>query len=255
MRLSTVCLNFPQWFRHSLSGVQKLSTVCKGWLPKIAIGFSAADLLFDAARQACYDARGFPSFRRPVNLMPVNKRYPNRKLYDTAAKSYVTLDQITQMIREGQEVQVLDHETGEDLTNLTLTQIILEQEKKSASGFLPRSLLTGLIRTGGDTLGHVRRSLPNWPPQLEGGLEEQAAAVLEQGRQVVESFHELFRLDARVNDLLHLLNLPTQRELQQLQSRIEALNDRLEALLAERRDRNDAPDHSPEHSSNQPSQE
>ncbi|MCB0161660.1 MAG: polyhydroxyalkanoate synthesis regulator DNA-binding domain-containing protein, partial [Caldilineaceae bacterium] len=78
--------------------------------------------------------------------MPVIKRYPNRKLYDTEAKTYVTLDEITEMIRAGRDVQVIDHETGDDLTTLTLSQIILEQEKKSA-GFLPRSLLTSLIRT------------------------------------------------------------------------------------------------------------
>ena len=72
--------------------------------------------------------------------MPLIKRYPNRKLYDTEAKTYVTLDQLTVLIQHGADVQVIDHETGEDLTNLTLTQIILEQEKKRA-GFLPRQLI------------------------------------------------------------------------------------------------------------------
>lgn len=90
--------------------------------------------------------------------MPIIKRYPNRKLYDTEAKRYVTLDSITQMIHEGQEVQVVDHETGEDLTNLTLSQIIFEQEKKG-SGLLPRALLTNLVRAGGDTFEQVRRAL------------------------------------------------------------------------------------------------
>ena len=61
--------------------------------------------------------------------MPIIKRYPNRKLYDTAAKQYVSLDGIAAMIRRGDEVQVVDHATGEDLTTLTLTQIIVEQEK------------------------------------------------------------------------------------------------------------------------------
>ena len=99
--------------------------------------------------------------------MPVIKRYPNRKLYDTEAKTYVTLDEITEMIRAGRDVQVIDHETGDDLTTLTLSQIILEQEKKSA-GFLPRSLLTSLIRTGGDTLEQVLRT-------FHGGSEDDEA--------------------------------------------------------------------------------
>jgi polyhydroxyalkanoate synthesis repressor PhaR len=163
--------------------------------------------------------------------MPVIKRYPNRKLYDTEAKSYVTLEQITQMIRNGEEVQVVDHESGEDLTNLTLTQIILEQEKKSSDGFVPRALLTGLIRTGGDTLQQVRRSLPSWPAGREAGLEEQARQAVEQGRQMVDALQALLRLDHRVEELLHLLNLPSQRDVEQLQERIDGLNARLEELV------------------------
>ena len=67
--------------------------------------------------------------------MPIIKRYPNRKLYDTEAKKYITLDGIAELIRQGEEVVVIDHTTNEDLTAVTLTQIIFEQEKKS-SGFL-----------------------------------------------------------------------------------------------------------------------
>ena len=57
------------------------------------------------------------------------KRYPNRKLYNTETKRYITLDGISTLIKQSNEVQVLDHTTGEDLTTLTLTQIIFEQEK------------------------------------------------------------------------------------------------------------------------------
>ena len=53
--------------------------------------------------------------------MPLIKRYPNRKLYDTEAKQYVTLEQIAELIRSGKDVQVIDHESGEDLTALTLS--------------------------------------------------------------------------------------------------------------------------------------
>jgi polyhydroxyalkanoate synthesis repressor PhaR len=90
--------------------------------------------------------------------MPTIKRYPNRKLYDTTAKQYVSLDSITAMIRRGDDVRVVDHSTGEDLTTLTLTQIIVEQEKQQ-SGFVPSPILMGLIRSGGNTLASLRRSL------------------------------------------------------------------------------------------------
>lgn len=86
------------------------------------------------------------------------KRYPNRKLYDTAAKHYISLDRITELIRTGEDIRVLDHVTGEDLTTLVLMQIIVEQEKRH-SGFLPLDVLTGLAQAGGNTLAQLRRSL------------------------------------------------------------------------------------------------
>ncbi len=90
--------------------------------------------------------------------MPLIKRYPNRKLYDTEAKQYVSLDQVAQMIRQGTDVQVLDHATGDDLTTLTLVQIIAEQEKQRG-GFLPLPVLQGLVQAGSATLAGLWRGL------------------------------------------------------------------------------------------------
>ncbi len=90
--------------------------------------------------------------------MPLIKRYPNRKLYDTEAKQYITLEGIAALIRQGHEVEVVDYTTGEDLTAVILTQIIVEQEKRRG-GFLPRTVLAGLVRAGGDPLAVLRRTL------------------------------------------------------------------------------------------------
>jgi polyhydroxyalkanoate synthesis repressor PhaR len=90
--------------------------------------------------------------------MPVIKRYPNRKLYDTATKQYISLDGVSELIRRGEPVQVVDHATGEDHTTLVLTQIIAEQEKRG-SGFLPLDVLTGLVQAGGNTLVTLRQRL------------------------------------------------------------------------------------------------
>ncbi len=90
--------------------------------------------------------------------MPVIKRYPNRKLYDTTAKQYVSLDGVADMIRRGEPVQVVDHATGEDHTTLVLTQIIAEEEKRGV-GFLPLDVLTGLVEAGGNTLATLRQRL------------------------------------------------------------------------------------------------
>lgn len=99
------------------------------------------------------------------------KRYPNRKLYDTEARQYITLEGIAALIRQGQEVRVVDHATGEDLTSLTLTQVILELERKR-TGFLPLGVLSGLIQAGGDTLGSLRRSLAS-PLEIARHVDEE----------------------------------------------------------------------------------
>ncbi len=83
--------------------------------------------------------------------MTIIKRYSNRKLYNTSLKKYITLDELASLIRTGEEIQVIDKKSGEDLTSLTLTQIILENEKKHQSR-LPNSILTEIIKTRSDEL-------------------------------------------------------------------------------------------------------
>lgn len=103
--------------------------------------------------------------------MRLIKRYPNRKLYDTEDKRYVTLNDVARLVRDGEEVQVADHTTGEDLTAITLTQIIVEQEKRHA-GFLPPSVLTGLVQAGGERLSTLRRALAP-PLGLQYDIDEE----------------------------------------------------------------------------------
>ena len=77
----------------------------------------------------------------------VIKRYANRKLYDTEKSCYVTLDEIARMVKEGTDVKVVDNQSKEDLTSITLAQILFEEEKKRKS-VLPLQTLVGLLRTG-----------------------------------------------------------------------------------------------------------
>ncbi|MEK7703318.1 MAG: polyhydroxyalkanoate synthesis regulator DNA-binding domain-containing protein [Myxococcota bacterium] len=83
------------------------------------------------------------------------KRYANRKLYDTERSCYVTLDDIAGMIKTGEEVRVIDNKSGEDLTSVTLAQIIFEAEKKKS--FMPLGLLRDLVQGSGETLGQLAR--------------------------------------------------------------------------------------------------
>src|SRR5438067_5369095 len=81
----------------------------------------------------------------------VIKRYANRKLYDTQRSRYVTLDQIAEMIRGGEDVKIVDNNSKEDLTSITLAQIIFEQEKKQPA-FMPLGAMRNIIQSGGASL-------------------------------------------------------------------------------------------------------
>jgi polyhydroxyalkanoate synthesis repressor PhaR len=78
------------------------------------------------------------------------KKYGNRRLYDTADSRYITLEELAAKIQSGAEVRVVDAKSGADLTQATLTQIIVES--RDAAGMLPVPLLTQLIRLGDDAL-------------------------------------------------------------------------------------------------------
>jgi polyhydroxyalkanoate synthesis repressor PhaR len=86
------------------------------------------------------------------------KRYPNRKLYNTQSKRYITLDCIADLLRENIEVHVVDYASGEDVTTQVLSQVIAGQEKKR-SGFIPRPVLAGLVQAGGATIDGLRRAM------------------------------------------------------------------------------------------------
>jgi polyhydroxyalkanoate synthesis repressor PhaR len=94
----------------------------------------------------------------------VIKKYANRRLYNTAKSSYVTLDHLSQMVRDGHDFVVNDAKTGEDITRSVLAQIIFEEESKGQT-MLPANFLRQLIRLYGDTLqGFV-------PAYLEASME------------------------------------------------------------------------------------
>ncbi len=88
----------------------------------------------------------------------VVKRYSNRKLYDVQESRYVTLEELEELIRSGKEIAVVDASTGEDLTSVTLAQIILENERAGRAA-LPTAFLHQLIKHGEAWQEFVQRSL------------------------------------------------------------------------------------------------
>jgi len=179
--------------------------------------------------------------------MPIIKRYPNRKLYDTEAKQYITLEGIATLIRQGGEVQVLDHATGEDLTAVTLTQVIFEQEKKR-SGFLPQSVLTGLIQSGGETMGTLRRTLAsslNMARHVDEEIERRLQALISRGELATEEGRRLRDKllgpgavpehipPPHEQDLQRVLDqrgVPSHDDMQQLMARLDALAAKLDEI-------------------------
>src|SRR2546427_6841553 len=102
----------------------------------------------------------------------VIKRYSNRKLYDTQESRYVTLEELEELIRAGKEISVVDVSTGEDLTSVTLAQIILENERSHRAG-LPTAFLHQLIKHGEAWQDFVQKSLKS---SLEGVMTSQREA-------------------------------------------------------------------------------
>ncbi len=97
--------------------------------------------------------------------MALLKRYANRKLYHSEGGRYITLEDVAAMVRGGEEVTVLDHTSGRDITTLVLMQVVFEEEKRLGER-LPRAVLTRLLQEGEETVSSLRaRMLAAFDPE------------------------------------------------------------------------------------------
>jgi polyhydroxyalkanoate synthesis repressor PhaR len=103
-------------------------------------------------------------------MMRTIKRYSNRKLYDTRNKRYITLGEIAKLVRAGEDVRVLDNETEEDLTNITLSQILHEKER-AHKGTLPKNFFTNVLQSGNRIRDAVLDRADKLLPGVEGALK------------------------------------------------------------------------------------
>jgi polyhydroxyalkanoate synthesis repressor PhaR len=200
----------------------------------------------------------------------VIKRYANRKLYDTRESRYVTLQQIAKLVREGEDVAIIDNTTKEDLTNVTLAQIIYEEEKNASEtdrAVASVGTLRHFIQQGGERLmtslreGPVGKLIarkdeapkeevapePEPEPAKEpkrllsrGGPRDKSVFASQVFTGPKEAFEELQRLaDDRMRGLLghaitHVQQL--QGEVKRLQARIEELEEKLVKLGRRKKD-------------------
>ncbi len=172
----------------------------------------------------------------------VIKRYTNRKLYDTVESRYVTLDEIAEMVKQGVEVKIIDNRTKEDLTSVTLAQIVFEEEKKKNQ--MPLSVLREIIRRPGDSITDfistrvsprvdaLRQEAGQRIDKLLGrdGAEGESAAttLIQQSQKAMESWQA--KIDERVKAAVETMlgNLPALgRDLSTLVQRLDQLEQKL----------------------------
>ncbi len=203
---------------------------------------------------------GTRSMTEPEQLQPppqdeaprepkIIKRYTNRKLYDTVESRYVTLDEIAEMIKQGAEVKIVDNRTKDDLTSVTLAQIIFEEEKKKNQ--MPLSVLREIIRHPGDALsGFIQKEVTPRVASIreeaetrldrllrreEGGTGELKDDLLRAGQRTIEEWQR--RADDRVKSLVEGVtgSLPALgSDLGTLSRRLEEIEARLAKLEAKK---------------------
>lgn len=162
------------------------------------------------------------------------KRYANRKLYNTETSRYITLKGIADILEADQEVKVIDNESGEDITSVTLSQILVDTERdgRTASG----NLLSELFQRGGDVLyGAVRKRVDD----ASDGIEELKGNVRRmlrpRGRDwVAFTAPDLESVVQQAFErVAEMLDLPRRSDLEQLSARLERVALALEAVAPE----------------------
>ncbi|TMB89943.1 MAG: hypothetical protein E6J37_02150 [Chloroflexi bacterium] len=138
------------------------------------------------------------------------KKYANRKLYDTRTSSYITLEGIAGLVRDGHEIKVVDRETGQDLTQVTLSQIVLSEEKRGPSRLVDGGVLQ---ERGQALLDYVRKTL-NVPSDLVNQMERR--------RGDLEGV-----FDEAIERALRRLRIPSRNDLDKINKRLDQLSAQL----------------------------
>ena len=143
--------------------------------------------------------------KEPVTI----KKYANRRLYNTGTSTYVTLEDLAQMVKKGEDFVVYDAKTGEDITRSVLAQIIFEQEGKEGQSLMPIAFLRQLIRFYGDSMQmlvprYLEQSMTSFTGQQDKFREQMAQAfgvsgfgpLEDQVRRNMEMFEKTFAMFA-----------------------------------------------------------
>ncbi len=130
--------------------------------------------------------------RKKADDVTIVKKYANRRLYDTGRSSYVTLDDLAEMVREGIDFKVVDAKSNKDLTQSVLTQIIVEQEAKEDSpNLLPQNFLKEIIKFYG---GNMQAFVPTY---LEQAMQNFVQSQEQMREQMEKSFGGIMPMSAK----------------------------------------------------------
>jgi polyhydroxyalkanoate synthesis repressor PhaR len=168
------------------------------------------------------------------------KRYANRKLYNTETSRYITLRGIAELVEQGTDVRVIDNETGEDITSVTLSQVLVEGERSNRA--VPRTLLSDLIQRSGDALyGALKRGVGD-ASEGWGEFSRNVRRVIrsreEEGHRLRDTLSEARAewdglVQAAVERVFRALDLPRRSDIEALSENLERVAKALERLEAQ----------------------
>jgi hypothetical protein len=143
------------------------------------------------------------------------KKYANRKLYDTRTSRYITLDGIADLVRDGHDIKVIDRDNGHDLTQVTLSQIVLTEEKRGPARIVDAGG-EALHDRGQALLDYVRKTL-SVPADLRNQVERR--------REDLEG-----RADEAIETALRRLRIPTHHDIERINQRLDRIAAQLKKL-------------------------
>jgi len=165
------------------------------------------------------------------------KRYANRKLYNTQTSRYITLKGIAELIDAGEDVRVIDNETGEDITNVALSQILVDHERSSSAA--SRTMLSELISRGGDALySALRRGVGDASEGIEG-LQQNLRKIVKDRERDASKLGEWIAVatpdfervvQAAMERVFKLLDLPRRADIEALNENLRRVADAVESL-------------------------
>jgi polyhydroxyalkanoate synthesis repressor PhaR len=181
------------------------------------------------------------------------KKYANRKLYDTTDKQYISLDQLSELIKSGEEVLVIDNQTGEDITASIVSQL-LARDKEDDESEVPSSVLIQLLRKGSGTFFDYAKKythlLQNAVTMAEDEIDrlvsrlvkDEALSEKEGGRlkKEITGYAENLKkwmgdnIDQRLKEVMKAAKLVSREQMEELNAKIDALQKKVDDLEKDR---------------------